>query len=148
MSPNSSTPLRITVGTSDITLKIWFALSGAVLSHSAAGLYWLWFSSSTLGFFGSSFLWRTETAVLTDQNFGETEIIQNFDANDVIEIVLDLLEGSISTNVKTRCLSLIVEERPALVTNTLDFVTLDTSQSISGAKVFAASNNFQIDTTG
>ena len=86
--------------------------------------------------------------MLTDQNFGETEIIQDFDANDVIEIVLDLLEGSISTNVKTRFLSLIVEEQPALVTNILDFVTLDTSQTISGAKTFTASTNFQIDTTG
>jgi len=36
-------------------------------------------------------------------------------------------------------MSLIVEEQPALVTDTLDFVTLDTSQTISGAKTFTAS---------
>ena len=85
-------------------------MSGACLSHSAAGLLRFRFWSSTLGFFGSNFLWRTETSVLTDQNFGEAEIIQEFDSNDTIEFVLELLEGSLAANVKTRCLSINCEE--------------------------------------
>jgi len=61
---------------------------------------------------------------------------------------MELLEGSISTNVKTRFLSLIVEEQPALVTDTLDFVTLDTSQTISSAKEFSASQTFRQNVSG